>query len=1174
MFESAQTKTTHEEIVGELIFEAHRWNDTVILKARNEDGQTFTVKATASEHELSPGLTYRFYGHWTTHHRHGRQFAAQSQIVVTPHFESGVIAYLQRGPRIGLVIAKSIWAAFGSESVKTLRETPDVVVETLREKRVRGFTQERARAAAMYFDQCKQLEDAEIDVIGVIGGRGFPRDTLCRAIGQWGNKAADTIRRNPFLLMRFPGCGFARTDALYLELGHDPARLKRQTLCIWHGISRDMSGSTWFPATTIDQQLRRYVAGATVNPVRACRLGIRAGVLAVRRNGTALPFITERRRDRAEQVVADSTARLNRSEAAWPTWPNLSQTDLTPHQVAELSEALRQPVGVFLGSAGTGKTFSAARLIQKLLETEKPGAVAVVAPTGKAAVRITEVLGEHGVTIRARTIHSYLKVRGFEEGYGGGFSFKHGPKEPVAERFVVVDEASMVDTELLAHLLNAMRDDGHLLLVGDTQQLPPVSHGAPLRDLIDAGIAHGELTEIHRNAGAIVRTCSAIREGVKLRLPRKLGDLDGPMPQNLMIAETKSGEESRETILKIIRSIRRNDQFDPVWDVQVLCAVNDKSPLSRKALNAALQAELNGRNRPEEGSEPFWRDDKVICLANSLLPALTNDDDEDDDLDARIEDRDDNDKVYVANGEIGRVIRNEPRRLILEFAAPSRLIIVPKGEDGSVRFDLGYAVSTHKCVGGDTIVQTEQGFCRIDSIPTDAKMIATAQGLMPFKNYTKNPVGELLEIETSHGYKLSITPDHKMMSWNGDTYVLKEGKDLCCGDFLRLRLNDNAPEDVEPTTPIARSTKRNAKEYNIPGRLTCDLAEFLGLMVADGVLISRNGSPQGLRLVKRHDSVLRRFRELCVGLFGIEPRKVSILGTDGYEVFSSYIALWLFSFPELHPNKKAIPKIVLRAGARQQSSFLRGLFEDGTVNIKDGRADHVEFATSSKELARLVQILLLRQGIASTRSVFRTQHNTDGHRIYIYSNYLRVFAKRIGFVSESKNARLALRSSKSRFLVPVSAADTESFSTSDKSNARIAGHATRRVMELYKPEHEAMSWHHVKIKKITRSAGKSYCVEVPGHDRFLQNGFDGSNSQGSQWPVVIVAIDDYSGAKYVTSKGWCYTSLSRAQKACICVGRESTLHAMLGRVEIGKRVTFLADRVRETCRQQKEEVKL
>jgi len=97
-------------------------------------------------------------------------------------------------------------------------------------------------AAAL--EQKAHIEAASIELMELLDRRGFPKATAKRCLDLWGNESAGIIRRNPYTLMQFRGCGFKLTDAMYLDLGHNPGRIKRQALCAWHTLAVDQVGHT------------------------------------------------------------------------------------------------------------------------------------------------------------------------------------------------------------------------------------------------------------------------------------------------------------------------------------------------------------------------------------------------------------------------------------------------------------------------------------------------------------------------------------------------------------------------------------------------------------------------------------------------------------------------------------------------------------------------------------------------------------------------------------------------------------------------------------------------------------------------------------------------------------------------------------------------------------------
>lgn len=398
---------------------------------------------------------------------------------------------------------------------------------------------------------------------------------------------------------------------------------------------------------------------------------------------------------------------------------------LTDHQREQLAKALSGPVGILGGGPGTGKTYTVAQLCKSLSGSIGLDQVAIGAPTGKAAVRVTETLSAHGIDLRARTWHSLLRG-----GVDGGFKYTRG--NPLPFRVLIGDESSMVDLDLMAAIFRARAAGTLLLLVGDVYQLPPVGHGAPLRDLIAAGLPYGELTEIKRNSGGIVEACHTIRRGERWAP----GD-------NLRLADQVGPEQQIQAMLRTLRHAAAAGA-DPVWDCQVVCPVNAKSPLARKVLNLILQRELNASGT-RAGKNPFLVGDKIVkCTPNEDLDAVEFDTS---DENLEINDRG---KVKVCNGELARVLHVEDRLTVAELQNPHRVVRIPRGKskddgqdggddanqdaagsgDGAdsdktgtgCSWDLGYALSVHKSQGSEwpTVI------AMVDSYP-GARMVCSRE---------------------------------------------------------------------------------------------------------------------------------------------------------------------------------------------------------------------------------------------------------------------------------------------------------------------------------------------------------------------------------------------------------------------------------------------------------------
>lgn len=816
--------TSNLEIEARFVEERHRWGDcgvssAVILESSVElaaksgfIGRTISLKGDYAENELETGLSYRFFGvfrDWKNKRtgKSEKQFCFSSFCQIAAHDEEGVVAYLEavgRGLGLGYGTAKKAWLAWGSEAVRTVREEPRRLLEL--NKRI---SDDQLEAIGRKLLEQQRTESATIEITNVLHGRGFPKTLPRKCIQRWGNRAAEVICKDPYRLMGFRGCGFKTCDRLYLELGLDPARLRRQALCGWYSLASDSTGDVWFPLERVVRAIRAAI-GVKANPERAIEFAERLGrlspehygaIASLRTAGVKGPisefgdrvWVAEGRKARQEDKLAKlihctldevrprsvtTFARCEREElhyldhvrcnrcsrqltapevhvwngkpfgptciqtisdgdgvtivalADWLTshpvvnriieerprrlvdlpeyslWPEVDLLEIDQHQRSELSKSLLGRLAVFGGSPGTGKTYAVAQLVRALLRSGfSPEDIAIGAPTGKAAVRVTENMV--GLPVRARTWHSLLGV-GDKDPESGNFGFLHNEHNPWPYRVIIGDESSMVDTALMSAIFAARPRGCHVLLVGDVHQLSPVGCGAPLRDIIAAGVPYGELTEIYRNSGGIVETCAAIRD------QKPWNGNSG----NLCVVPADHPEKQLAMIEKLLDRCRSHN-LDPVWDVQILCAVNLRSEVSRKIVNQRLQAYLNP-NAEIPGS-PFRVGDKIVCLKNGYY-SLTNPhfaDGIESDL------VDDDGRVYVANGELAKVLSVESNKIIAELYSPSREIVIPKGksdtegesdeEGGSTgcNFDLAYGLSVHKSQGSEWSI----AFVLIDEYP-------------------------------------------------------------------------------------------------------------------------------------------------------------------------------------------------------------------------------------------------------------------------------------------------------------------------------------------------------------------------------------------------------------------------------------------------------------------------
>lgn len=341
---------------------------------------------------------------------------------------------------------------------------------------------------------------------------------------------------------------------------------------------------------------------------------------------------------------------------------------LTDEQQQAFEMVKNKQISIISGGPGCGKTF----LLKEILPwAESKGySIACTAPTGKASHQISKATGRP-----ASTIHRLLKPMYDET--TGNFNFKHNEYNPLNIDFLVIDESSMLDLSLMASVMDAIdTNKTSILLIGDNFQLPSVSPGAVLRDLINSKVVPcTELIKVQRNSGDIVAACHLIKDG-KYYTPSPKIDLDNGL--NLRHVPMKGTTRIKNFIGEIVCDRMPAKGYDPIRDVQVLSPVNKRGDLSCDSLNEMLQEKLNPN--PAIKNTKFRIDSKIIYTKNSKVRLTTGG------------------EAIVLNGDMGYVIDIPGKQMILRFENPRRDVAVPlKNKD--VR--LAHALTIHRSQGSE-----------------------------------------------------------------------------------------------------------------------------------------------------------------------------------------------------------------------------------------------------------------------------------------------------------------------------------------------------------------------------------------------------------------------------------------------------------------------------------------
>jgi exodeoxyribonuclease V alpha subunit len=330
--------------------------------------------------------------------------------------------------------------------------------------------------------------------------------------------------------------------------------------------------------------------------------------------------------------------------------------EVTAEQWGGIRAAFERRLSLITGGPGTGKTVSI-RLICKLGAALRAN-VRLVAPTGRAAVRMAEATGAN-----ASTIHSAL-------GWVPGQGPTHDEDDPLRCDLLIVDETSMANLALLVTLLRAVGPKTHVVLVGDADQLAPVGAGKPFAELVESGIVPtARLTHIFRQAAGsmIVQGAHAIRAG---RAP-SFAVRDG-MRRDLFLIDRLDAARALEEIVELVAvRLPRHYDVDPVADIQVFAPVY-RGPVGIDALNARLRDVLNPRGEPACDGR-FRIGDKLMLTGRNLHD------------------------LGLMNGTILRLVEERVDDDVLVVDAEGLVLQLPLEE--ADRLQLAYACSVHKGQG-------------------------------------------------------------------------------------------------------------------------------------------------------------------------------------------------------------------------------------------------------------------------------------------------------------------------------------------------------------------------------------------------------------------------------------------------------------------------------------------
>ena len=602
------------------------------------------------------GARYVFQGAWVQDGKWGSTFRFDEYEVALPTEVGAIRDYLLRAKWIGPKVAETIVAAYGESTLEVLKDEPERVAAM-----ISGITLERAESIAEDLRANEANEKVQVGLNALFAGTGIGKALAGRVVRKWGKHSLEVATADPFALTEIEGIGFLLADNVRKKLGipyDDPSRLRAGILYVLKEAAWG-DGHTHVPETDLLARAGKALSVGAAMIVGRLREMADDGEVVIL-DGAGGSFLgtwrtSLRRLHDDERFVAGHVRAL----LAFPR-PEVEMGPVPFGLADDQREAwlriLQHGVFVLNGCPGTGKT----TLLRFVVDACVGQRVVLAAPTGKAAKRITEQ------TLRpASTIHRLLEP----EMVHGKFVFTRNADRPLEADVVIIDEASMVDVNLAARLLEAVPLGSRVIFVGDVHQLPSVGPGNVLRDLIASGmVPTAELTIIKRQeeGARIVKHCHEIKAG---RTPV----LDNDGARDFFWIDEDDDEAAAATIVDLVS--RRLPAFygaDPNREIQVLAPMKEKGAVSCKRLNEELRKVLNPAAADQKR---FGLGDRVIQTKNEY-------------------------GLGIINGDVGTVIGVDLqlKEWTVRFEDPEREVPIPFANHD---LELAWALSVHKFQGSE-----------------------------------------------------------------------------------------------------------------------------------------------------------------------------------------------------------------------------------------------------------------------------------------------------------------------------------------------------------------------------------------------------------------------------------------------------------------------------------------
>lgn len=633
--------------------------------------------------KLSTDESYTFYGQLKNHPRYGQQFAVDTFVRDKPDSVKGVVHYLSSDlfPGIGPKTAQTIVKKLGENALQKILDSPDVL------KTIPRLTKEKRDTIINGLQQNHGMERIMVQ----LNEWGFGPQLSMKIYQNYREETLEKLNDNPYRLIEdVEGVGFGRADELGSQLGIEGSHMDRMKAGILYLLNQASlsEGHIFVPTDQLLEDVKQLLEKS-----QAVEMEYDALAKAVIELGEESKVVVEQNRVYmpslyfSEVGIATKTERLVQAKFKGFKKKLINESlssieadfgvTYAPTQRKAIEMALNNQISILTGGPGTGKTTVVRAIVELYADLNglsldpkewakegKPFPIALAAPTGRAAKRLSESTG-----LPAMTIHRLLGFTGQDTEDTEG--------RPVEASLIIIDETSMLDCWLAHQLLRAIPETSQVVLVGDQDQLPPVGPGQVLKDLLASGrLPVVELQDIYRQAdgSSIIELAHAMKSG------KTTQDLLSKTKDRSFIPA--SADQIPKVVEQVVSSALAKGFT--IRDLQVLAPMY-RGPAGIDALNKMIQEMVNAN--PDGTRKEMVFGDAVYRIGDKVLQLVNQP------------------ESNVFNGDMGEVIsifkanENVEKKELMIVSFDGIEVTYEKSDLGQLT--LAYCCSVHKSQGSE-----------------------------------------------------------------------------------------------------------------------------------------------------------------------------------------------------------------------------------------------------------------------------------------------------------------------------------------------------------------------------------------------------------------------------------------------------------------------------------------